>query len=638
MNRISLSIMLIFGVIGAALAQTPVTVVGPIAPGNCATFNSTTILKDSGIQCPGGGGSGSGTFNTATVRIQRVLPPPTVYGTATWAAYSPTGAFLCSAQSGFFAACMSTAVNAAFPYASGTTAAGYPFEIIGGDEPAAGSGHNFGGGGALLQTATAIQFPPLQNASITVGSLTLGAIGNDTLIFDSCEECDIDFRGAQVVYDFGTPSTTQMAVRWKPTRGTPFDGNFGISPVRAVFTSIVGRMRFDLTGNANANVDFLNLKIVEANWSTTLTGGCAILFDSPVTGQNSGFNRIEIDQLHGNGGIGTAYCDGTQAPGSGALLGKNYVSIGIAFDTSGAGNGMDEWGSGSEIHIRAAGITTGYTLKFESGACNNIAYITSDQASPTVTDSSGCTGTQCNSWYLNGSLFLCGVAITGNLSASQIVIPLGTVASSCVPGLAFPGLASYGIAASSGNLVLCNNSVLSVNFTSTGLRIPSGQVYGWSSNTSNTGGFDTAISRLGAASAALGNGTAADFSGSLKLSTVTLGTSSTLNSSGLIPQTDNTGSLGTLTGPFRWANIVGVNVAAAAAILSSAGHGTPAGGDGAGISLSVAAFGVFYGSGAPTMSANQGSLYLRTDGSSTSTRAYINNNGSTSWSPITTGS
>jgi hypothetical protein len=51
---------------------------------------------------------------------------------------------------------------------------------------------------------------------------------------------------------------------------------------------------------------------------------------------------------------------------------------------------------------------------------------------------------------------------------------------------------------------------------------------------------------------------------------------------------------------------------------------------------STAGFGIYFGSGAPTVSAAQGSLYLRTDGSSTSTRAYINTNGSTTWTAITT--
>jgi len=61
-----------------------------------------------------------------------------------------------------------------------------------------------------------------------------------------------------------------------------------------------------------------------------------------------------------------------------------------------------------------------------------------------------------------------------------------------------------------------------------------------------------------------------------------------------------------------------------------------AGGAAAFLATSTAGLGVYFGSGAPTVSAAQGSLYLRTDGSSTSTRAYINTNGTTDWTAITT--
>ena len=64
----------------------------------------------------------------------------------------------------------------------------------------------------------------------------------------------------------------------------------------------------------------------------------------------------------------------------------------------------------------------------------------------------------------------------------------------------------------------------------------------------------------------------------------------------------------------------------------------PAGGAvGASILMSATAnLGIYFGSGAPTVSAAQGSLYIRTDGSSTSTRLYVNTNGSTTWTNVTT--
>jgi hypothetical protein len=46
--------------------------------------------------------------------------------------------------------------------------------------------------------------------------------------------------------------------------------------------------------------------------------------------------------------------------------------------------------------------------------------------------------------------------------------------------------------------------------------------------------------------------------------------------------------------------------------------------------------GMYVGSGAPTIAAAKGSLYLRSDGSGTADRAYINTNGSTTWTALTT--
>jgi len=64
----------------------------------------------------------------------------------------------------------------------------------------------------------------------------------------------------------------------------------------------------------------------------------------------------------------------------------------------------------------------------------------------------------------------------------------------------------------------------------------------------------------------------------------------------------------------------------------------PAGGTtGSGIMFSTTSnFGIFFGSSSPTLTAAKGSLYLRSDGSGTSNRAYINTDGGTTWTAITT--
>ena len=64
----------------------------------------------------------------------------------------------------------------------------------------------------------------------------------------------------------------------------------------------------------------------------------------------------------------------------------------------------------------------------------------------------------------------------------------------------------------------------------------------------------------------------------------------------------------------------------------------PAGGTaGAGYTFSSTAnFGVFFGAGVPTLTAAKGSLYLRSDGSTTNDRMYVNTNGGTIWTAVIT--
>ena len=91
-------------------------------------------------------------------------------------------------------------------------------------------------------------------------------------------------------------------------------------------------------------------------------------------------------------------------------------------------------------------------------------------------------------------------------------------------------------------------------------------------------------------------------------------------------------------------NVTGGNILSSA-VVSAVGNATilsatavPAGGTtGAGYKMSSTTnLGIFFGSGAPSLSAAQGSLYLRTDGSTTITRMYINTDGSTGWTNVVT--
>ncbi len=78
------------------------------------------------------------------------------------------------------------------------------------------------------------------------------------------------------------------------------------------------------------------------------------------------------------------------------------------------------------------------------------------------------------------------------------------------------------------------------------------------------------------------------------------------------------------------------SVAATGNVTADSGTAPAAGGMAAFLASSTANFGVFVGSGAPSITAAQGSLYLRTDGTTTNDRIYVR--GSAAWIAITTAS
>ena len=91
----------------------------------------------------------------------------------------------------------------------------------------------------------------------------------------------------------------------------------------------------------------------------------------------------------------------------------------------------------------------------------------------------------------------------------------------------------------------------------------------------------------------------------------------------------------TVTSTLGAASVVD-SLAATGNITADSTVAPAAGGMAAFLASSTAGLGIYVGSGAPTISAAQGSIYLRTDGSSTSTRLYVNTNGTTGWTNVTT--
>ena len=85
-------------------------------------------------------------------------------------------------------------------------------------------------------------------------------------------------------------------------------------------------------------------------------------------------------------------------------------------------------------------------------------------------------------------------------------------------------------------------------------------------------------------------------------------------------------------------DITATSVTATAMVRSASAVAPPAAGAvTCGITASSTAnLGLFFGTGAPTFSAAKGSLYSRTDATTTTTRLYINTDGGTTWTTFTT--
>ena len=101
---------------------------------------------------------------------------------------------------------------------------------------------------------------------------------------------------------------------------------------------------------------------------------------------------------------------------------------------------------------------------------------------------------------------------------------------------------------------------------------------------------------------------------------------------------DNSVIGGTTTAAGSFAALSSTSSTSTGTFTARSGTAITAGGQSAVLATATARFGIYLGSGAPTVSAAKGSLYLRSDGSSTSTRLYSNSDGATTWVAVTTAS
>ena len=110
------------------------------------------------------------------------------------------------------------------------------------------------------------------------------------------------------------------------------------------------------------------------------------------------------------------------------------------------------------------------------------------------------------------------------------------------------------------------------------------------------------------------------------------------SSTGTVTVTSTLGPAMSVTSLTATGAVTAASVAATGNVTADSNVALVAGGASAFIATNTAVgMGVYIGSGAPTVAAAKGSIYLRSDGSSTSTRLYVSD-GSTTWIAVTTAS
>jgi hypothetical protein len=132
--------------------------------------------------------------------------------------------------------------------------------------------------------------------------------------------------------------------------------------------------------------------------------------------------------------------------------------------------------------------------------------------------------------------------------------------------------------------------------------------------------------------------TGAAAAGGVAVAAISSGTDEnlTINAKGAGTVTIN----GTATGNIVMGRAVtGVSTSVTGLVTSRSATATPAAASAvAGLSMGSSAIGIYWGTGDPAtaLTAAKGSVYIRTDGSSVSTRMYINTDGVTAWTAVTT--
>jgi subtilase-type serine protease len=375
-------------------------------------------------------------------------------------------------------------------------------------------------------------------------------------------------------------------------------------------TNIVAAAGAAITnGTSNVRVS------ANSNVTVSITGSANVVqwatSGEYVTGLISATGNIIGGNISTNGTLGAASIGvGGLISATGNITGSNVLTGGLI---SATGNIIGNYilGNGSQLTGLAAGYANSNVSTYLASGTNGSNIITSANISGNYLFGNGSqlTGISTGSRIVSGTTEMAIEVPSGNLQASvggTANVAVFTPTGANITGYAnITGNLAGGNATINGFITASGNITTSVGIISAPGNITGGNIL--------TGGLISATGNL---------------------------TSANVNATGNVSLTGNViaGNLTTSLQVVAVGNVTGGNIRTDGQVLALNATAIPSGGlAGKGYVFSTTVnFGIFFGSGVPTLAAAKGSLYLRSDGSTTNDRMYVNTDGATTWTAVTT--
>jgi len=439
------------------------------------------------------------------------------------------------------------------------------------------------------------------------GSPVLGTSAGDLALTPAGGGVGLSFAGDARFYAAATNANSSAYLRLTGRRAS-VDSTFSIVSAGDGLTTaglyvtlgdFTGARQFAVLGTASAT-NYITVTGSNANDPVMSTNGGALTLNSAngyIAFQSAGSRKALLDNT-GVWSFGNASAWSLRV--SPVASATRWVTIA----GSNGGNPTISSSAGS-LSLTASGEIEGFRILALGGTVAN--YFWTQPAGATGSVSIGATGSDTNvnlHYRAKGASALHRFFVNdNNLEILRLSSPASAVNYATIAGNATGGGPTYGVDGSDTNIT--------INYRTKGTGAHSFSTDGGNSNIQLVINHVASANRRVEISGSNGGNPTIDTSAGALL----------LKSGGVQIAALNTAGIGS---PYP--------------ILAMTGTAIPAGGTaGAGFLLSSTSnFGVFFGSGAPTLSAAKGSIYLRSDGSTTNDRMYVNTNGSTTWTAVTT--